>query len=410
MIFWRWIEIGDGGEWQIDRESGSASNRYENATYLNFMLVLDCSGSMKDGIREVKDNAKYFLRRMLQASDKGNVRVGIIGFNTVAYSKTHTLDPIPLTHGNIDRLNNFIESFDADGGTALYYSVNTATEKLQKDYEKNIKGKKFAGSAIIAFTDGMDNTSTDEMYNSSKRYIEYTMRYFPQQTVNGMDILSWCVGKRGEDITSDKIWNANVDQLEKVFDNFIPISQMYELRNEFDKIINNLIQRNTVLGLQVANGTSGRVGWTIPEYEDYRLPPPPKEPSNFWLGLGVEIGTSSYYDYYYDYSESSVAAALRVDAAWPISEKFALGGTLSLGYSEGDVVYKVGPLAKISFSNGTALLAGLGVNNWGDSDEAPVYFTLGWKFKSPWYINFSYSGLESYSVGIGYSICGGKNK
>ncbi len=431
MIFWSWND--EAAEWQIDVESGSGRSEYEKTTYMNFMLVLDCSGSMGGGLRDLQTNAKYFLKRMLDVSGgKGNVRVGVIGFSTVEYSKTHTVDPIPLTQENYDYLCGYIDNLRSEGGTALYYSVNAAADRLQRDYEHNLRGKRFAGAAIVAFTDGHDNTSTDENkgYSNSKDYYNYTKSHFPAQMVNNMDIQSWCVGKRGTDITSDNIWNATVNQLKLVFDEYIPIYNMNELHGTFDNIATSLIERNTVLNLRVAKGISGRVGWTFPEEKTVvRAPNPPKPKSKFWLGLGLEAGNSyyeeeeyvsdGYYDYYgywvdrgghYSYYYSNCfAIALRADAAWPICSWFAVGATASLGLGDG-ILYKLGALTKFTFSKGSALLVGAGIQNWAGWDWGYPYISLGWKFRSPWYIHANVNMFGSASVGIGYSICGGRNR
>ena len=406
MVFWSWND--EAMEWQIDVESGSGRSEYEKATYMNFMLVLDCSGSMGSGLIDLKNNAKYFLQRMLEVSGgKGNVRVGVIGFSTVEYSKSHTVDPVPLNQDNYNYLCRFIDGLKSEGGTALYYSVNAAADRLQQDYEKNLRGKRFAGAAIVAFTDGHDNTSTDEAkgYSNSKDYYNYTKVHFPAQTVNSMDIQSWCVGKRGADVNSDNIWNATVNQLKSVFDEYIPIYNMNELHGTFDNIATSLIERNTVLNLRVAKGISGRVGWTFPEEKAVVKLPSGK----FWLGVGLEAGEGFFYDYEDDDFYSTYISALRADVAWPLSSWFSLGATLSLGWGH-NFTYRIGPLAKFTFPNGSALLAGVGLHNWDYDGGDPLgYISLGWKFKSPWYVNVSYNIYESFSIGVGYSIFGGKN-
>ena len=424
MVFWSWND--EAGEWQIDIESGSGRSEYESATYINFMLVLDCSGSMGAGSRDVKNSAKFFLNRMLEVSGgKGNVRVGVIGFSTVEYSKNHTIAPLPLTQDNYSYLCNYIEELYSGGGTALWYSMNAAAECLQQDYEKNLRGKRFAGSSVVAFTDGHDNTSNDKDkgYSSSKDYYnKYFKIHYPQQKVKDMKIETWIVGKRGEDITSDNIWSATESQFKAMADEYIPIRNMSELHSKFEDIANNLIERNTVLNLRVAEGISGRVGWTFPE-EKIEIRIPTMKTGKFWLGLGLEVGNSYYeqyvYDgYYYDYYGnyvnngyyeyySSIAFALRADAAWPLCSWFALGATVSFGWGASYPVYRLGLMNKFTFSKGSALLFGVGIQNW--CDETYPYFGLGWKFRSPWYINANVNMYGSVSFGVGYSIFGGKN-
>lgn len=434
MVFWSWND--EAMEWQIDVESGSGRSEYEKATYMNFMLVLDCSGSMGSGLIDLKNNAKYFLQRMLEVSGgKGNVRVGVIGFSTVEYSKSHTVDPVPLNQDNYNYLCRFIDGLKSEGGTALYYSVNAAADRLQQDYEKNLRGKRFAGAAIVAFTDGHDNTSTDEAkgYSNSKDYYNYTKVHFPAQTVNSMDIQSWCVGKRGADVNSENIWTATVNQLKSVFDEYIPIYNMNELHGTFDNIATSLIERNTVLNLRVAKGISGRVGWTFPEEKTVvKLPPAPKAKSKFWLGLGLETGATTYYyeewSSYYNpstgYYEDQLVFegeqlmgffGVHADAAWSLSSKFSLGGSLSLTFGndgkEAEMGFALGPVAKISFQNNSALLLWLEYRIVSMEEDGGIDFGIGWKFKSPWYIRAFVGAGENmfFGLGGGYSIFGGRN-
>lgn len=433
MHFWSWNDVA--GEWQLDEESGSGRREYENSSIASVMLVLDYSGSMGNDIGQVKRAAKSFLKKMLDVSEgKGNVRVGVIGFNTVEFSKTHTMEPMPLTQRNYLTLCSFIDGMDAIGGTALYYSVNAAAEILQRDFAQNIQGKKFGGAAIVAFTDGHDNTSTDESkgYVSSKDYFNYTKGYFPKQMVNGMDILSWCVGNRGSDITSDNIWNATKKQFTEVFDYFIPIEHIEDLNDRFDYIATSLIERNTVLNLRVARGISGPVAWTFDDEEYVYVSPTPQpkplpKPSGenkFWLGVGLEGGGAfcryREYGWWYNSFEGQDEWVLReegsylypyigvnIDAAFHLSSKFAIGASGSFMMTSNiDPGFKVGPLIKYTFNNNSALLVGAGMKMWfGDFylNDIDLYLSLGWKFKSRWYVTAN-AGLYSYGLSVGYSI------
>ena len=89
-----------------------------------------------------------------------------------------------------------------------------------------------------------------------------------------------------------------------------------------------------------------------------------------------------------------------------------LTGSIGAMGENPDWVFRIGPLAKFTFSNGAAFLAGFGFQNWAIKDT-PVYVTLGWKFKSPWYINATINGFEdpfSFCIGAGYSVLGGRKK
>ncbi|MBO4741382.1 MAG: VWA domain-containing protein, partial [Bacteroidales bacterium] len=380
--------------------------------------------------RKMKDEAKYVLRKLYNVSNKqGNIRVGLIGFNTVKYSESHTWAPIPLTYNNLMLLNKKISSFKADGGTALYYSINKAAELLQKDYNENISSSdtKFAGSAIIAFTDGHDNTSTDEKkgYSSSKEYVKYTKDHFPKQKVNDTDISSFIVAMRGDDILSDNIWEVIQEDFRVVAKQFYPIYKIEELHGKFDEITNSLIERNTVLNLYVAKGISGRVGWTFPE-EKEKAPKQPKQPGKFWLGICAEGGTASeeYKKYrpngfmYESGSKSYFFYGLGIDATLPLASWFGLGASFSLTMNtkkedKGKISgYGVGPLMKFTFNNASALLMGAGIKKVVSGTNP--YVMLGWKFRSPWYVKgfvtINDGSIWDAGLGVGISLFGGRNK
>lgn len=268
LYFWRWNE--KAYEWVLDPESGSGWVYNISTSCFNFMIVLDCSKSMHEDFLEMKSSAKYLLRQFLNASDaKGNIRAGIIGFSTMEYSKSHTVAPVPLTTENFYYLCDQIDALSDGGGTALYYSINRATEILQQDFDKNIRGQRFAGAAIIAFTDGNDNTSTDDAqgYTNAEQYLAYTKEVFPLLRIDDIEINSYCVGLRGNDV-SDRVWASTVDDFKEIFDQYDPINRIDDLESHFGDIAKNLIKKRTVLQLQMAKGVSGHVGWTFPEEKE----------------------------------------------------------------------------------------------------------------------------------------------
>lgn len=442
MIFWSWND--EAGEWQVDVESGSGRSEYESATYVNFMLVLDCSGSMGEGLNDVINSAKFFLKRMHDVSGgKGNVRVGVIAFSTVEYSRNHTVAPIPLTRDNLNYLNNYIDTLYSGGGTALWYSMNTAAERLQNDYDKNIRGKRFAGSSIVAFTDGHDNTSNDKAkgYSSSKDYYnKYFKTTYPKQKVNNMKIMTWIVGKRGEDITSDNIWSTTESQFKAMADEYIPIRNMSELHGKFEDIANSLIERNTVLNLRVAEGISGLVGWTFPEEKIVEQPKPDpivKTNRSPWFGISLELG--GYGGFF---------GGLNFDMAFSLNKTFAIGGRIGLFYSSyrytesvsrevpyydsywngyywqeyvagyntyydyydysmSTLGFLIGPEVKLTFPKDNAVIVGFGGGVM--ADEGVFYLRAGYKTKKSFFVTADMLFGEYVGVGIGAGFSfGGK--
>ena len=106
---------------------------------LSVVLVLDSSGSMRDSMRFLRQAANAFVGK-LEEIDTGLV----VQFNdTVKGSAEFTGDP--------DRLERFVESLQAWGGTALFDAVHYGLSRV-----KDQPGRK----AVIVFSDGADRDST----------------------------------------------------------------------------------------------------------------------------------------------------------------------------------------------------------------------------------------------------------
>ena len=106
---------------------------------LSVVLVLDSSGSMRNSMRFLRQGANAFVGK-LEEIDTGLV----VQFNdTVKGSAEFT--------GDADRLERFVDSLEAWGGTALYDAVHYGLTRV-----KNQPGRK----AVIVFSDGADHNST----------------------------------------------------------------------------------------------------------------------------------------------------------------------------------------------------------------------------------------------------------
>ena len=99
---------------------------------------------------------------------------------------------------------------------------------------------------------------------------------------------------------------------------------------------------------------------------------------------------------------------------YPLSSRVSLGGSFSLTINDDEELsFAIGPLAKIDFKNNSALLIGFGLRTMDVYRDILVgsCTTIGWKFKSPWYVTGYWAmanGHVSVGVGVGYSIFGGK--
>lgn len=440
IILWRKLK---NGSWKQDAEKTENKLKFETSKIMSVMLVLDCSGSMtEDGSNNfaiMKRNALEFLDMLYMQSDmSGNIHVGVIGFSTTTYADEHTLSPLPLNRSNYDRIYAHINNLQSikQSGTAYYYSLDKAVEILERHYN-NIGDKAlFSGAAIVGFSDGKDNLSMNikkaKPIVSTDQYLEYLQipSNFCDRRIGGKELLSTAICFLGNNVDEEE-WQSMLSDTRSIFncghgDRVRSITDIKKLKEAFDQIAKNLIERNTVLVCQVPSAIIDDVAWTIVEYDNYvppasPAPQSPKQPVKIWMGVGLEGGLAlmsyekySYSEYYGTYylseegTESHPFGGLHVDAAWPLSTSFALGATASLTYCDG-IGFAVGPLAKVTFKNNSALLASIGIRNI--IDGIHPYLSVGWKFSSPWYISAFTTlngGLWDFGVGVGYSILGGK--
>ena len=130
---------------------------------LSVALVLDASGSMKENMHFLQEGATTFVHKLEEVDS-----ALVISFNeSIKGSAEFT--------GDVDRLEQFVESLQAWGGTSLNDAIHYALNRI-----KDQPGRK----ALIVFSDGADTTSTikEEEVVDYARSVEATV---------------YCVGIRG---------------------------------------------------------------------------------------------------------------------------------------------------------------------------------------------------------------------
>lgn len=413
LNFWRYDE--EVGEWIYDSEVRQGEQELESTMKTNIMLVIDNSKSLAGDFKKVQDAAIEFVGQLYRESQGRNFfRVGIIGFSTIQFTRIREITTLDAE--NYRQIVSFIRGLEMQNGTALYYSLEKALEMLEDDASRNIEVDEYKESRIYAFTDGLDQASVDDSRGLSTptQYYDHLrpmMKGSQRKNIMGMSnkvVYSTLVTVRGGDMT-DKQETLFDKRAEEICDNVSKLRDMSELVAEFKKLASDLVNSNYVLYCYIPVGASGRVGWTFAE-KKVKMP-------RFWLGVGIEGGRAGDHDWEYDHWIDSYFIGGHIDAAWPIgSSKFALGASISIDYNPENysgVGGGIGPLVKYTFSNNSSILFGAGLKvltDYGDNSLRP-YMSLGWKFKSPWYINaFVTTGGESidWGIGIGYSLWGGK--
>ena len=133
------VEVYEDGVRQDVSYFQEASGATDQKIPLSVVLVLDSSGSMRNSMRFLREAAITFVRK-LEDVDSGLV----VQFNeSVKGSTEFTAD--------VDRLEQFVESLQAWGGTALYDAVHYGLTRI-----KDQPGRK----AVIVFSDGADHNSS----------------------------------------------------------------------------------------------------------------------------------------------------------------------------------------------------------------------------------------------------------
>ena len=232
------------------------------------------------------------------------------------------------------------------------------------------------------------------------------MKGYSRERINNHVVNSTIVTVRGDDMTDGQ--ERQFDQrAQAICDDVRKLKDMSQLVSEFHKLAEDLVKSNMVLYCYIPVGASGRVGWT---FRDEKAAPIAKEKkaSKFWLGVNTSFAYGTLGDYdYYDIAD----LCLGTDFTWSLSSKFSLGASVSLGtnLAEEEFLLRIGPLCRLSFDNKTALMfsAGTNLSGWFSS-----YINVGYKFKSPWYVNaliyYSGDGGYAFGLGVGYSIFGGR--
>jgi len=131
---------------------------------LSVVLVLDCSGSMRHNMHFLQEAAINFVGK-LEDVDSALV----VSFNESVKGSTEFT-------GDTSRLEQFVESLEAWGGTSLYDAIHYGLERV-----KNQPGRK----AIVVFTDGADTTSSMK----EQEVVDYA---------RSVEATVYCIGFRGE--------------------------------------------------------------------------------------------------------------------------------------------------------------------------------------------------------------------
>ena len=433
LDFWRYDESIN--EWQPDVETRQGSAGVQEKKSMVLMLVLDCSSSLSNDFSVVQQAAKEFIKSLLDASNAGNIKIGIVGFSKVSETKFFPITR--LTNDSYYQMCGFINSREVQNGTALYYAMDKAIDAMEEYCAVSIPSDEPLSSAmLVTFTDGLDQTSRDEnkgIYTADDYYTEL-QRKMNNKRINGVPLQSKMRGVRGVDIATDAQL-GKFSQIGNSLADFRLLSNMSELGQEFKSIAEGLINEWRVLNCYVPNSFKGRVAWTYPSrkpvvVERPQEPKEPREKGRFFFGINLGGGMSSfsgakYYEYEYynnywdeyhwdierqDIEDTYLTGSIGVDLAFPIGRVVNLGLFASVGYNGtyyDNFTFDGGPLVLINFKSAGSLYAGAGISyqtpfsaSYYHPDLYGADFRLGYVFKNGLYL---FGEFNFYS---GYEYCG----
>lgn len=331
-----WVYDDEIKEWQPDVEIRSADRGMEHRKIMTVILVLDCSSSLENDFvhdfKYVKEGALTFLRTMYNASKAGNIRIGIIGFNSLKRTQIRRIEAI--NEGSYGDMVQFINNFDVANGTALYYSLDTAITMVENYVQSYKKTDKYTTPIVVTFTDGLDQTSFDNSkgIRSADSYYSVISNRLKEN-----DIEHFVVPFKGSDISTE----AQKDKFERVLrsltkpndnDHYLPVNSMSELGGIFGRIANNLVERWQILRCYVAPARQGKVCWTFGKKSKAAPPPPPPphddKPEKDFMRLpllGLNVGIGGGFSRPTNFLDFSVG----LDFAVAAKPKFAMGGFFS---------------------------------------------------------------------------------
>lgn len=186
---------------------------------------------------------------------KEGVYLGIIGFNQTLTVKNISL----LDKSSYPSFKNFISDLDMYIGTGLYYADYNAIEKLKSYGEP----PKLTNVALVTFTDGLDNVSTDNdksinplEYYTDIEYYSALNNMIENDKIHGKSISAYTIGIKGNDVDDYDLFYNNLNKLASSKENVYEASDMNEVLEYFAEIAESLNSKTTTtkLKLQIPGG------------------------------------------------------------------------------------------------------------------------------------------------------------
>ncbi len=334
--FWK-AKNNDGPiRWQVDSEVKKAESKKRTDMVKIVLLVLDCSNSLGSDFSELKKSAKEFIDILLNSSEFGNIRIGVIGFSNVSNTDNNVIPIQSLTSNSAKSIKESIDKLSQHNNTAMYYAMDKG-ERMVEEYVKGLDlgdDQQFGGAIMVTFTDGFDNHSLMEgriyrkgLQNPYFQYVRdtvirknysYTHKNVRQADGSRRDIVeeqpleSLMLVMKGNDVSEDdktyqQVFNSLATDKPYYLKNFA------EVRRKFSEVAELIVNSFQVLECYVPRAHEGRIRWTF------------DKPHGF---LGVSFGPyteiSTLDNSHYDFG-----GTFSLDIGFPTKNYRAIGAFIS---------------------------------------------------------------------------------
>ncbi len=292
--FWKW----QNGKWQIDNETKEGDESFQSTKEMSMVLVLDYSSSIGEDFDKLKGSAIKFIESIYAKSSNGNVKIGIVLFNTMDNTDKMIYPISGLNSTTKSEMISFIMRNSLKKNTALYYAMRQGIDML-KEYSNNISSEKYDGSYLITFTDGIDNQSTDAMLGNpadgmDDPYFKYIKNLSENTIIKGKRIASYVIGVQGDDVGDNKLFESILKNLSNSNGEYILARNFDQVNETFEKIANDLINKWQDLICYVPPRFKGRVRWTL---DDVKISIKTKGTHFIMLNGTIPHAASIYYSY-----------------------------------------------------------------------------------------------------------------
>ncbi|MDE6325247.1 MAG: hypothetical protein K2M02_03655 [Duncaniella sp.] len=235
--------------------------------------------------------------RLPSENGSHGVFLGIMAFN----GNIEELSIGALDNESEHVYKSFIENLNPKIGTLLYYTVDKAIDKMTEfKFPTNL-----SNAVLITFTDGLDQGSLaySPEHRTSENYAAYLSHKISSTYVQGLELTSYCIGLKGEDVMDDELFHANLTSLATAPENAMTVSGMSGVRDRLGEVVKDLTKTSTsrILTISVPQLSDGaRIRFTL----DGTSGNP--ELSERWIEGCYSIDTNTFSDVeYYGLTSSS---------------------------------------------------------------------------------------------------------